>query len=127
MGQLMVDKRELASQLEQARVALSKNEERHASTVALESWDVQRMQKLGLVDPVHDIIADLRKHSELIPFDGSMGGKMDFYIEDRIWILTNKWVLAYFEDGHNSGQLLLEYSISKKGEINWKRLSAHLN
>jgi hypothetical protein len=79
------------------------------------------MKKKGLSDPIQDIISDLMKHNELIPYKGVLGGTMRFY-EKEIRILTNKWVLAYFEDGHIGGYLLLEYKISDSGKIDWKRI-----
>jgi len=81
------------------------------------------LKEKGLSDPVREIIDDLIKHSELIPYKGILGGTMEFY-DREIWILNNKWVFAYFEDGHVMGYLLLEYSISDDGKIEWKRIAS---
>ncbi len=51
---------------------------------------------------------------------------MNFYSESQIWILTEKWVLAYFEDGHNGGYLLLEYEVTKDGKIKWKTVASYI-
>ena len=96
-----------------------------ANTIELFSWDIEQMKRKGLKDPLKDIISDLRRHRELIPYTGSMGGTMNFYSESQIWILTKKWVLAYFEDGHNGGYLLLEYEVTKDGKIKWKTVASY--
>lgn len=70
------------------------------------------------------IIDDLTKHSELIPYKGVLGGKMGFYKED-IFVISDKWVLAYFEDGHIGGNMLLEYSV-KDENIFWKVIDSYL-
>lgn len=93
------------------------------NTIYLYRNDIENMKKKGLANPVEDIISDLGKHRDLIPYKGILGGTMDFYGRN-IWILTNKWVLAYFEDGHTAGYMLLEYSITDNGKITWKRISA---
>jgi len=41
-----------------------------------------------LSDPVQDIVSDLTKHGELIPYEGTLGGTMRFY-DEEIWILNN--------------------------------------
>ncbi|OGU29293.1 MAG: hypothetical protein A2057_09215 [Ignavibacteria bacterium GWA2_35_9] len=93
------------------------------NTINLYDWDIKRLKEKGLSDPVREIIDDLIKHSELIPYKGILGGTMEFY-DREIWILNNKWVFAYFEDGHVMGYLLLEYSISDDGKIEWKRIAS---
>jgi hypothetical protein len=102
-------------------------EEKPANPIALYGWHIERMQEKGLANPVQDIINDLKKHKELIPYKGSLGGTMNFYSDNKIWILTNHWVLAYFEDGHNGGYILLEYQVKKGGKITWKRIDARLS
>ena len=82
------------------------------------------MKEKGLEKPVENIISDLQKHGELIPYKGVHGGKMGFYNPYDIWILTNKWVFAYFEDGHLSGYLLLEYNVTDDGKIQWKKIAS---
>jgi len=97
-----------------------------ASPIELFSWDIRAMQKKGLKDPVNDIVSDLKQHREIIPFEATMGGTMNFYDRSKIRILTNKWVLAYVEDGHKGGYVLLEYQIAPGGKIIWKILASYL-
>ena len=84
------------------------------------------MQKKGLKDPANDIVSDLKQNGKLIPYQPSMGGTMNFYDQSKIWILTGKWVLAYFEDGHNGGYVLLEYEVKAGGKIAWKIVTSYL-
>ena len=82
------------------------------------------MKEKGLDNPIENMISHLQKHSELIPYKGIYGGKMGFYDRDEIWVLTNKWVFAYFEDGHNGGYLLLKYDVSDYGKIHWEKIAS---
>ena len=97
-----------------------------AAALELFSWDIQAMKKKGLPDPVNQIIADLKRHRELIPYKGVLGGTMNFYDNSKIWVLTKKWVLAYFEDGHVAGYLLLEYEVTQDGKISWKTVASYI-
>ena len=135
---LEVNNKELVEKLEQAdkdsterktdlKDTANLGENKPASTIELHSWDIEQMKRKGLNDPVKDIISDLRQHRELIPYKGSMGGTMNFYSDSQIWILTKKWVLAYFEDGHNGGYLLLEYEVTKDGKIKWKTVASYIS
>jgi len=103
------------------------DEDEATQPIEVFSWDIQAMKRADLKDPLKDIISDLKRHRELIPYKGSMGGTMNFYGRSKVWILTKKWALAYFEDGHIGGYLLLEYDITKGGGINWKTLASYLS
>lgn len=35
------------------------------------------------------------------------------------WVVTDRWVLAHFDDGHSGGTILLEYSLTD-GVIQWR-------
>jgi hypothetical protein len=93
----------------------------------LRNWDIAHLKKDGLSNPEEDLIADLMRHRELIPYAGVMGGTMGFYSPKDIHILSPRWVLAAFEDGHIGGKMLLEYSVSPGGKVYWKVISAYLD
>lgn len=84
------------------------------------AWQAQGM----ILDP-QKIAADLAAHPELIPFPGVLGGTMGFYDPGQIYVLTNQWVVAGFEDGHVGGYIFLKYE-QKAGKIIWKVLDAYL-
>jgi len=88
--------------------------------------EVEELRGKGLKDPINDLIADLRKHRDLIPYKAVLGGTMNFYFEDLIHVLSSKNVLAYFEDGHIGGHMLLEYHVLDGGKISWKVIDSLL-
>ena len=128
--QLEIKNKALTEKLEQRLESLKEKTKqgtsKSANVIELHSWDIEEMKRRGLKEPVKDIISDLMRHKELIPYKGSVGGTMNFYSEDQIRILTNKWVLAYFEDGHNGWYLLLEYEVTSDGKIKWKALASYI-
>jgi hypothetical protein len=93
----------------------------------LTSWEIMQLKKQGLSNPEEDLASDLMRHRELIPYKGVMGGTMGFYSKNDIHVLTSRWAMAFFEDGHIGGHMLLEYDVSPGGEIQWKVISAYLD
>lgn len=82
----------------------------------LSQSDVQKLQRKGLKNPETDLMNDLnRKQNQLIPEKGTMGGTMT--IRDSR-ILNDRYAMAYYEDGHNGGYMLLKYTVNN-GAINW--------
>ncbi|RNI31283.1 hypothetical protein [Rufibacter latericius] len=87
----------------------------------LSERDVQRLKQKGLKNPEADLMNDLmRKQKSLLTTRGSVGGTMA--IQD-VRILNDRHALAYFEDGHNGGYLLLRYAVNN-GAITWTRLDS---
>lgn len=99
---------------------LSENQRDHLSNIEL-----NKLKRMGLNDPVNTIKEDLLQNNDLIPYEGTLGGTMNFYTKDNIMILNERWVLAYFEDGHRAGEVLLEYSVAD-GKINWNVMDTFL-
>ena len=92
----------------------------------LSSQEIQRLKDKGLKNPVNDIIADLVKHSELIPYQGVLGGKMEFHSDKDIYVVSTKLVRASFDDGHADGWMLLEHQVTDENKILWKVLESYL-
>jgi hypothetical protein len=88
----------------------------------IQDWQVDDLRRQGVADPVPTLVADLQRHPKLIPYEGVLGGTMGFYDSTQIHVLNDRWVYAYFEDGHVSGYGLFEYSIGDSGQIEWKRV-----
>jgi len=93
----------------------------------LPGGDVVQLKKKGLSNREENLATDLMRHRELIPYKGVMGGTMGFYSKQDIHVLTSRWVMASFEDGHIGGRMLLEYAVSPGGEIQWKVITAYLD
>jgi hypothetical protein len=87
---------------------------------------VEYFRNLGLVDPLNDIINNLKKHPELIPFKGVLGGTMHFSEKEGVYVLNINYVLAAFSDGHIAGSMLLQYDVAPGGKISWKTVNARL-
>ncbi|MCF7805542.1 MAG: hypothetical protein K9N46_14090 [Candidatus Marinimicrobia bacterium] len=90
----------------------------------LTEYDLRQLREKGLVNPVEALKTDLMNSAELIPEEGVLGGTMHFY-PDQIYVLSSKWVLAYYDDGHTAGELLLEYKVSPTGEIAWNVIDSN--
>lgn len=88
----------------------------------LDKSQIEELQKRGLNDPVKEIRDDLVENPDLISRSSVLGGRMDFYFRDGIHILNDRWVFAYFEDGHIEGALLLKYTLDEEGKIYWEVL-----
>lgn len=86
---------------------------------------IYQLRQSGFNGDVNEIVEDLMKHSELIPYEGVLGGRMGFYFKDKIYVLSDKWVLAYFEDGHINGYMLLGYKYNS-GRFTWKVIDSYL-
>ena len=71
------------------------------------------------------IITDLLKHPELIPYEPVLGGKMAFY-KEATKLLGDRWVFAYFEDGHILGHMLLRYDL-EDGKLSWEVIDSYLD
>ena len=93
----------------------------------LEADDIKAMQRLGLENPKLDLRTNLTQQGKLIPFRGVLGGKMGFYSFDGIKILNRQWVVAPFDDGHVSGQALLNYEVRAGGKISWRIIEATID
>lgn len=66
-----------------------------------------------------EVVANLLTRPDLIPYKPVLGGTMHF-VPDMIMILTHNWVLAYFEDGHIHGNLLLEFGVNQQNQLTWQ-------
>jgi len=96
----------------------------YPKTVGVESHlrksEVLEFKKKGLEEPANDIVADLMKRRDLIPLEGALEWR---FVKSDLVILSNKWVIATFEDGHISGRALLEYEVADGGEVSWGMLT----
>ncbi len=88
--------------------------------------DRQFLIEQGLRNPINDLVADLMKHNELIPCEGSVGGTPGFYSANRIAVLSKDHVIADFEDGHDEGTIELTFIVSR-GTISWKVVHSECN
>ncbi len=88
--------------------------------------EVERLRRRGLEQPIGWIKNSLRNNAQLIPYQGVQGGEMRFLSDQNIHVLTPRWVLAEFEDGHMAGRILLEYHVADNAGIAWKVIDSYL-
>jgi len=118
---LQQENRDYATQVEGLKGDIEKLElANYDKTTILE------LKRKGFTGQLKDIVEDLKMHTELIPYKGILGGTMGFYGDNDIHVLTNRWVFAYFQDGHISGYMLLRYDINN-GSIAWKVIDSYLD
>jgi hypothetical protein len=101
------------------------SEQLESGPLTLGMSEIERLSRNGLENPILDLKNDLMAHPELIPYEGVLGGTMGFYSENRIWVLTERWAVAEFDDGHRMGYLFLDYSV-ENGAITWTVNSHYL-
>jgi len=93
----------------------------------LSNFELNRLRRQGLDDPINDLTRDLLSRDDIIPYEGVLGGTMSFYTPQNIHVISPRWVFAYFEDGHIRGEMLLEYSIDNYGNISWNVIDSYLD
>lgn len=85
--------------------------------------EIDYYKDMGIDDPEDYITSDLMSKPELIPYKGVLGGTM------RTWdvsLLGNHWAVAYIEDGHVAGKMLLKYSVTKDKKVKWVVMDSYM-
>ena len=124
---IQAEKDQLTAQVADLSTRCEQYERGAQSQLGLLPWEIEELRKKGLNNPVADLIADLQRHPEFIPHKGVLGGTMAFGFPEKIHVLTDKYVLAYFEDGHIAGWMLLEYTVAKGAKIYWQIIDSYLD
>ncbi|MEC5424743.1 bZIP transcription factor [Virgibacillus sp. C22-A2] len=120
---------ELETRLEQLQIEneslaeenkLLKSEEEH-----LPGESEYELSRIGFEGNISDIKDNLIENKNIIEHDGILGGEMHFR-KDEIQVLSHEWVFAPYDDGHNGGFVLLNYTI-ENGEISrWEIYDSYL-
>ena len=126
LAELKAERQALTAEIADLRQSLSDDERRAMDQPGLLPWEIEELQKKGLQDPVRDLVSDLQAHPELIEQQGVLGGTMAFGFPEKIHVLTERYVLAYFEDGHIAGWMLLEYGVARGGRITWRVIDSYI-
>jgi hypothetical protein len=87
-----------------------------ASNLPMEDRDY--LIRMGLGEPESELIADLRRHPELIRCKAQAGGTFGFHDPEAIRILARDRAEAAFDDGHVEGRLDLSFTV-RRGKIDW--------
>lgn len=116
---------ESIAELNRFESEIQKRDDKIKTLPKLEQPMSLRLQSKGFKGEPKEIVSDLMKHSELIPYEGILGGTMGFYDEKSIHVISDQWVLASFSDGHTGGYMLLKYDWNE-GEFSWKVIDSYL-
>lgn len=116
---------DLREQLDVANMAPLLSSQREIQP-QLSEFELRQLQRKGLANPVFDLVQDLASRSDLVPAEAFFGGSMHI-ISAETYVLTDRWVLAGFEDGHIRGNLWLEYEVDQGGRISWRVLGWYMN
>lgn len=95
----------------------------HLSDSLFDDSDIRYFKEKGLNNPERELLNSLYQQQGLIPEQGVLGGHM------QIWhavLLGRNWAIAYFEDGHIAGNMLLDYTVIE-GKIEWEVLDSSMN
>lgn len=105
----------LKKQIETLRQQLQQAEAR--PIMAIPDVFLSELKSQGLKDPVSDILDDLQRRTDLLPFQGALGGQARF----SPWLINRHWVVAGVGDGHRGGWAILKYQV-ENGNISWTLL-----
>jgi hypothetical protein len=73
----------------------------------------------GIKNPEEFIETSLRKMPQLIPLGPTLGGTMRF---ENIQVLSEKWVIADYSDGHVTGKSIYNYKLNSNNLVEFKIL-----
>lgn len=71
-------------------------------------------------DPEAFVKNSLIEQPELISLDPVLGGKMEFR---QITVLTDQWVMAYYDDGHIQGKAIYEYHLQPNDSLTFEEIA----
>ena len=73
-----------------------------------------------LENPETFIVESLERNSKLIPEESVLGGTMRFVDTE---ILNDRFIWAYYEDGHVAGEAIFQYKLNEADSIDFKLVS----
>lgn len=86
-----------------------------------EKYDANALLNIGINNPKEFIIKSLRAKPEIIPIKGVLGGTMRF---GNVEILSHKWIIADFDDGHILGSAIFRYYLNDKKELEFQLIES---
>lgn len=70
----------------------------------------------GIEDPEQFIKNQLKNQPDKIPLKPVLGGNMEFR---KIDVISEKWLLAIYDDGHVQGKAVMEYNLQPDGSVKY--------
>ncbi len=87
--------------------------------------DWEKMKSGSLPDPRSHTLESLLVREDLIPWKGIHGGTMKIYDPSLVWFIGPRWCLAWVEDGHIGGYMLLRFDPGTE-KPQWRLLDSEL-
>jgi hypothetical protein len=81
------------------------------------SHEGEKYIMLGIQNPEHYVDSVLHSRPDKIPLEAILGGTMSF---GKVELLSSKWLISEYDDGHIMGRTLFEYQISEDGQVDFK-------
>ena len=127
LDRITVEMEEMEKQMNKLELDLKAAGLGTAGELALTDKYIEKYKKLGLANPVRDIITDLVKNKDLIPYDSrSLERALRFQNRQHIYVISPDRVFANFGSGEDvKGWLYLSYKVSDGGKITWKVLNSY--
>ncbi len=85
--------------------------------------DWEKMRTRARPDPRSLAIESLMAKEDLIPWEGMHGGTMKIYDPSLVWFIGPRWCIAWVEDGHIGGYMLLRFD-TDTGQTQWRLLDS---
>ncbi len=85
--------------------------------------DWEKMRTRARPDPRSLVLESLLAREDLIPWEGIHGGTMKIYDPSMVWFIGPRWCIAWVEDGHIGGYMLLRFD-TDTGQIQWRLLDS---
>lgn len=86
-------------------------------------WESLTNKKV--TDPREWLKASLISRQDLIPWEGIYGGTMKIYDPSMVWFVGPRWCIAWVEDGHIGGYILLRFDPGTE-EPKWHLLDSEI-
>ena len=91
--------------------------------IVIDDASIYQLKKKGIED-INVIKESLMANNTVIPFDGVLGGTMQF---TQVYVLNDIWAYGQFDDGHILGYGLFKYTIDDGQNISWEVVEAMLD
>ncbi|MGV3504409.1 MAG: hypothetical protein ACO1O1_11920 [Adhaeribacter sp.] len=90
----------------------------------LSASEISQLKKRGLGHPESELKADLLANQKMfLKQPATLGGTMAIR---EVRILNGRYALAYFEDGHKGGHMVLRYEVKPGGHVSWTVLDEYM-
>lgn len=117
------ERKSFIQQVEELNVTIRDREEQLAKLPVLDDINLMELERSGFKGAPEDLVEQIKSRSEWIPYDGILGGTMQFR---NVYLLSDRWALGEFDDGHAAGYGLFQFVIDNGNIRLGKVLDAYI-